>query len=179
MAHAQKNIFFLSIPCCWDVCNTFYVHVSTSVGTIVKYGLCWWRWITSWGWGELSYFCLFVYVWLPILWFMMCLPSTRFCRKKDLFQTGSRYDFSHSLLILEVLTGKFQCFITLMAFLMNSRAIYNYWCHLHYYFAWIYALQDLKPRFHSSRLHGSDNAEDDVRCFTIFLIFCLWVPVNR
>lgn len=31
-------------------------------------------------------------------------------------------------------------------------------------FLFTLAMQDLKPRFHSSRFHGSDDAEDDV-CF--------------
>ena len=46
-------------------------------------------------------------------------------------------------------------------------------------FCWFFSLQDLKPRFHSSRLHGSDNAEDDVRCVNIFLIVGLLVSINR
>ena len=40
-------------------------------------------------------------------------------------------------------------------------------------FGVISALQDLKPRFHTSRFHGSDSAEDDVsyQSFNIFIYF--------
>lgn len=45
-------------------------------------------------------------------------------------------------------------------------------------------LQDLKPRFHTSRLHGSDDFDDDVRDLLLFVSFdicidfaCVYDPV--
>lgn len=35
-----------------------------------------------------------------------------------------------------------------------------------------FAMQDLKPRFHSSRFHGSEDAEDDVRFYKILIFTC-------
>lgn len=49
----------------------------------------------------------------------------------------------------------------------------NFQVWIHCLFSSKFSVQDLKPRFHSSRFHGSD-VEDDVCSNIIFVLFAYW-----
>lgn len=162
-------MLFLLIPCCRDNCNAFYVHILIFVGVIVKYGLRWWRWISACGWGE-----KFVY-WYK-LWLLISMVHDASSIYPLLQEDGSLPD-REQVWFLSIIVNFIGLNWKVPVFNYNDVLLDELIvCHLQLVVSFLLlfclnsALQDLKPRFHSSRLHGSDNAEDDVRCVDIFLL---------
>ena len=69
----------------------------------------------------------------------------------SLFQTVIRFGFNF------LISDFFQVY-----YIFIYNILYNPLSVETLFFGKTLAMQDLKPRFHSSRFHGSDNADDDV-----------------
>ena len=120
------------------------------VGIVVKHGLCRWWWISYWSWGCLLDWLVVIVGFQLLLVYMISFVCAMFFSQED----GSQPDRDQVWLFLSWLNG---------FSLIWDHHISNFVC---------FAPQDLKPRFHVSRFHGSDEVEDDVCC--TYSIDCLF-----
>lgn len=113
---------------------------------IVKYGLCQRRWVSYWCWGK-SYLCGFGnYYWN---WNLIFSIFIFLFFSAGGWLTTRQGSGAHNF----VLHFSFLTFFYVTV--VDSHVLLTL-------VLWIPCLQDIRPRFHSSRFHGSDDMNDDV-----------------